>query len=127
MKKVNENGELESFKTNITLTPSNLQSYLMPLLSTDTSISECEAAEHINNFIKNIHLTHDPLLKGQLLLNDSLISSLKERQSYVVNCVSTFIFKCSQELQKFSSKTRTVKENPNVTDICDNLWRGNPQ
>ena len=127
IKKVDENGELESFKTNIILTPSNLQSYLMPLLSPDTSIAECEAAEHINNFIKKIHLTHDPHPMGQLLLNDSLVSSLKERQSYVVNCVSTFIFKCSEELQKFSSKTRIIKENPNVPNIRDNHRRGNPQ
>ena len=105
------------------------QSYLMPLLSPDTSISECEAAEseHINKFIKNIQLIHDPDLKGRLLLNDSLISSLKERQSYVVNCVSTFIFKCNEELQKFLSKTRIAKEDPKVTDIRDNLLRGNPQ
>ena len=129
IKKIDENGEFESFKTNTILTPSNLQSYLMPLLSPDTSISECEAteSEHINKFIKNIHLIHDPDLKGRLLLNDSLISSLKERQSYVVNCVSTFIFKCSEELQKFLSKTRIAKEDPKVTDIRDNLLRGNPQ
>ena len=127
MRKIDENSEFESFKTNTILTPSNLQSYLMPLLSPDTSISECEAAERINNFIKNIHLIHDPDLKGRLLPNDSLISSLKERQSYVVNCVSTFIFKCSEELQKFLSKTRIAKENPKVTDNRGNLLRGNPQ
>ena len=103
-----ENSDRNSFRINTLITSSNLHLYLMSLLSPYASLPESKSvqASNINNLIKNIHLTQDPDLTGQL--DDSLRSLRKERQSYVVNCVSTFIFKCSEENEKFSKNTRII-------------------
>ena len=107
IKKVDENSDLNSFNTGTLITPENLQSYLMPLLSPYTSPPELTKAENINNFIKCIHYTRDPDQTTQP--NETLISLLKERQSYVVNCVSTFILKCSEE-----HKNSLITSRPNA-------------
>ena len=91
--------ESTPYNINLEVTTLNLESYLMPLLSPDTP-----ETESISEISKSLHLNHEsPKITD---LPDPIISILKQRRSYVVNCVSTFIFRCSEERKKLTESTR---------------------
>jgi hypothetical protein len=100
-----------------TITSVNLKSYLMPILSPNTQLIPSEEHHEIKRVSDSIHTIDD----FNLNIDESLTIALKERQSYVVNCVSTFIFHCSEERTKFSESVRADKNSFN--NIRINLIR----
>ena len=74
------------------ITSSNLKSYLMAVLS--PNIPVCNDSS--NEIAEIIHLTPD--FCQQNSENEAIIT---HRQSYAVNCVTTFILRCFEERKKF--------------------------
>ena len=84
----------------------NLGSHLMSLLSPNTPISPPDEHCETNKISKSIHTTFIDNLDQNTSVSESLNNSLKHRQSYVINCVSTFIFHCSEEKRNFTESLR---------------------
>ena len=100
-----------------TNTSVNLKSYLMPILSPNTQLIPSVEHHEIERVSDSIHTIDD----FNLNIDESLTIALKKRQSYVVNCVSTFIFHCSEERTKYSESVRADKNSFN--NIRINLIR----
>ena len=100
------------------LTSSNLESLLMPLLSPHNPKSEEDAViRETSHRIHNI----DHQLNQEMYTEDTSLHNPKHRQSYVINCISTFILRCCEERKKFAESLR-AKTN-NLTSIRINLIR----
>ena len=89
----------------------------MPILSSNTQFISSEEHHEIKRVSDSIHTIDD----FNLNIDESLTFALKKRQSYVVNCVSTFIFHCSEERTKLSESVRADKNSFN--NIRINLIR----
>jgi hypothetical protein len=95
------NNQPESpLKTESELTLANLKPFLMPLLSPNTPPLLPDEHKATKKASDSIHATEN--LNQNTSLNESLSNALKYRQSYVINCVNTFILHCSEEKTNFT-------------------------
>ena len=87
---------------NITLSASNLKSNLMSILSPYCINS--------NPNSPIIHPSQIPEIKS----NSPSFTTLLERRAYAINCVCTYILKCSEERKKLTDSMREMRNNRNA-------------
>ena len=106
--------ECETIDMNINLSPNELKSTLLHLLSPNGP--ECQPTFPISHIHSHTNLMIDP--------NTPAFNSFNERRSYVINCVCTFIFRCTEKRLKFVNELQ--KTNARANTIIFNIIRENP-
>ena len=87
---------------NITLSTSNLKSNLMSILS-----------PYCINDNSNSPIIHPSQIPG-INSNSPSFTTLIERRAYAINCVCTYILKCSEERKKLTDSMREMRNNRNA-------------
>ena len=109
----NRNHTEPNIKTKTELNLFNLGTHLMSLLSPNTPISTLDEHCETKQTSDAIHTTFIDNLNQDTSFSESLINDLRDRQSYVINCVSTFIFNCSEEKRNFTESLRAGDNSAN--------------
>ena len=99
------------------ITTSNLKSTLMPIL-TPNCTEYCDP-QNIN-FHPHIHICQASEIKP----NTPAFTSLLRRRSYAINCVCTYVFKCSEERKTFfESAKKSMIDERRFNKVTINLLR----
>ncbi len=114
LKKLPRIAECEIIDTNINLFPKDLKSTLLQFLSPYGP--ECQPTSPISHIHSHSDLMIEP--------NTPAFTSFLERRRYVISCVCTFIFRCTEKRLKFVNELQ--KSNTRTNSIVFNILRGDP-